>query len=130
MKVVYVLLALAFVLYPIGVYQIGCEEDVFILNFEGWSMGPSLRPGDTLLCLKIPFENLKVGDIVAHYNPIYPDHPLVVHRVIEVSGGRIRTKGDNNPDPDRYNIDNSLYVGKVIGVLFTSSKTWRLENCG
>jgi signal peptidase len=130
MKAIWILLVLALLLYPIRGYYVGWGEEVYVMNFTGWSMGPALRPGDTLLCSKVPFENLKVGDIVAHYDPIHPDHPLVVHRVVEVAEGKVRTKGDNNPNPDKYYFDNSWYVGKVIGVLFTSSKTWGLENCG
>jgi len=124
------LLLLGVVGYKFFGYSIGWHGEIFLINFTGWSMAPALRPGDTLLCLKIPFENLRVGDIVAHYNPIYLDHPLVAHRVVETADGKIRTKGDNNPSPDKYYLDNEWYVGKVIGVLFTSSKTWRLENCG
>jgi len=129
MRLVWLCLLLL-LLYPIRSYKIAVDEKVDLLAFEGYSMSPSLRTGDTLLCLKVSFENLKVGDIVAHYHPSRSDHPLVAHRVVEISGGKIRTKGDNNPNPDDYYLDNSWYVGKVIGVLFTSSKTWGLENCG
>lgn len=97
-------------------------------------MLPSLHPGDTLLCIKVPLENLKLGDILLHYDQRLPERPLVAHRVIEISAEAIRTKGDNNPEPDRYYLrydrENEWYVGKVVGVLFTSSPSWGCENCG
>ncbi|MEM2419240.1 MAG: S26 family signal peptidase [Candidatus Hadarchaeales archaeon] len=115
-------------------YRIQVGEQVFTVGFEGSSMLPSLHPGDTLLCIKVPLENLKLGDILLHYDQRLPERPLVAHRVIEISAEAIRTKGDNNPEPDRYYLrydrENEWYVGKVVGVLFTSSPSWGCENCG
>ncbi len=112
-------------------YGIQLDPRLFLVNFQGTSMCPALRPGDTLIAVKAPWENLKVGDVILHYSPIDLSRPLIAHRMVErLPDGRIRTKGDNNPLPDRYYLDNQWYVGKVVAVLFTSSSTWGEDNCG
>jgi len=65
-----------------------------IMIVSGRSMEPTLRVGDLVLCVKSPFE---VGDIVVWcVGPTY----CVIHRVIEITGSSVITKGDNNPAPD------------------------------
>jgi signal peptidase I len=79
----------------------------------GWSMGPTLCPGD------IAFVRLGarpiVGDIVLVREP---GHEPVLHRVIEVmDGGCVRTKGDANAVVDRTAASAPEVAGRCVAVL-------------
>jgi signal peptidase I len=80
-------------------------------DFDGYSMFPTLRPGDTLIVKRVDGKkgDIKLGDIVC-----FPEEErekkctkYTAHRIIEIREGEkditIRTKGDNliNPDPTR-----------------------------
>ncbi len=65
-----------------------------VMIVSGRSMEPALKVGDLVLCVRSSF---KVDDIVVWcVGPTY----CVIHRVIEVTGNSVVTKGDNNPAPD------------------------------
>lgn len=64
---------------------------------SGNSMLPVLRPGDLVLGVSTNFAGFKQGDIVIWYATIMHG---TVHRVVNVTGTTVITKGDNNPLPD------------------------------
>ncbi len=53
----------------------------FILNFNGYSMYPFLKPGDRLIVSKVPMKSLQIGDVV-----IVPDlsEQYVAHRLVRM----------------------------------------------
>jgi signal peptidase I len=65
------------------------------IKFSGFSMYPSLRPGDTLLVRDIPPRDISMGDIVC----VKKDDKYIAHRVViierEKEKTKITTKGDN-----------------------------------
>jgi signal peptidase I len=66
---------------------------------HGGSMAPRLRPGDLVVVHRQPA--YRVGDVVA-----YRSRSLgisVLHRIVDIDGGRFVTRGDSNDwlDPDR-----------------------------
>ena len=65
------------------------------IKFFGFSMYPSLRPGDTLLVREVLINDISFGDIVC----IKRDEDYVAHRVVRIEKGKektkITTKGDN-----------------------------------
>ncbi|WP_440899022.1 signal peptidase I, partial [Actinosynnema sp.] len=67
------------------------------------SMKPVLNPGDLLVTRATPVSQLKVGDVVVLPRPDM-EGERYAHRVISLntSEGKtvVRTKGDNNTDPD------------------------------
>lgn len=94
------------------------------------SMIPNLNVHDyVIVSHNVPFNNLKVGDIIVF--KIYGadesgQHMIIVHRVAEIitdpSNGQkvIRTKGDANPDSIPgvdYPIFQQNYIGKVVYVI-------------
>lgn len=79
----------------------------------GPSMKPTLQPKDIVLIGKC--QNFKEGDIIVFHRPVTGE--LIVHRIIEIENGLIRTKGDNNPFPDSYLIEPSAVIGKVILII-------------
>ncbi len=75
------------------------------------SMWPVLKKGDFILIKGIQSENdIKVGDIIVYKNP----KGFTIHRIIEINGDTITTKGDAN------NVsDTPINFSDVIGKLFT-----------
>lgn len=68
---------------------------IFIALVVSPSMVPTIYPGDMVLFIKSGFD---VGDVV-----IWCSSAMfcVVHRVVEINGSVITTKGDANPIPDK-----------------------------
>ncbi len=79
------------------------QEFLKFQNFNG------LSRGDLLLVVK-PAE-LKVGDIVIYQRS--PRDVTIVHRVIEIDGDRVITKGDNNIGADQP-ITRANLQGKAV----------------
>ncbi|MFZ0816978.1 MAG: S26 family signal peptidase [Candidatus Sulfotelmatobacter sp.] len=78
----------------------------------GWSMLPSLWPGDTLVVNRIPPDQVDIGDVVL----VGREGRLCAHRVIGMAGDshnpQLITQGDALPAPDRPVAKNEL-LGKV-----------------
>ena len=64
---------------------------------SGDSMLPTLKTGDFVLGVATYLSGYGVGDVVVWYATITHG---TIHRVVNVSGGYVVTKGDNNPLPD------------------------------
>ncbi|MEM2472860.1 MAG: signal peptidase I [Sulfolobales archaeon] len=86
------------------------EIPVFIAPVVGYSMVPTIYPGDLLI---ISRAEPRVGDVV-----IWCSSALfcVVHRIIEINGSSVVTKGDANLVPDEP-ISAQAIKGKAIAVI-------------
>ena len=122
-----------------GLIVVATQENSPFTIVTGTSMQPTILPGTIALIDKVPFDQLKLGDVIVHTtqlsllspcdsspastltgevsNPCY-----VIHRIVNIgtdgSGNRIvTTKGDDNsysiPEIDT-GINQSMYLGKVI----------------
>jgi len=81
------------------------------LQVAGWSMLPSVWPGDTLVVESVSSNAVSQGDIVLFGR----DRRLFAHRVVakgSAPGGAILTRGDAMPAPDSPVSDKEL-LGKV-----------------
>jgi len=105
---------LAFVTYRVLAYVLATP--VPIVSVTSSSMLPTLHPGDLVVAVS-PSE-IEEGDIV-----IYEAHCAVlprediIHRVIEINGTMLTTKGDNNltnPVPDPCPVPLEYVKGKVL----------------
>ena len=77
----------------------------------GSSMHPTLRAGEILDIDPYGGKEVRRGDVIV-FNP--PDkNKFVIHRVVSVKGGAIRTKGDNNQEIDPWVLSPEHIVGKV-----------------
>lgn len=56
-------------------------------------MRPALEPGD--LVVGVWPSSLQRGDVVLFHEPLHKF--WVIHRVIDVTAGHVRTRGDSNP---------------------------------
>ncbi len=82
----------------------------------GWSMLPSVWPGDTLVVNRITPDQVHIGDVVL----VGRDGRLCAHRVVSTVGDSQNpqwiTQGDALPAPDRPVTKNEL-LGKVSYVI-------------
>ena len=93
-------------------------ENPFYVVASG-SMIPELQVYDVLVVQgHVPFEDIKIGDIIVFDRPTGHDR-VIVHRVVAITDDNpktIRTKGDNNvasiPGTD-FPITENEYIGKV-----------------
>ena len=80
------------------------------------SMYPVIESGDLIICHTAEPEDIKVGDVIAFFDPASNNSAIVTHRVLEVieEDGRIswKTKGDNNNTEDRL----PVYEDKLVAV--------------
>ena len=67
---------------------------------DGVSMLPTLEGGDLVVIQGVPVSDVHVGDVIVYNNLCSSQGESVVHRVVNITGGGLITKGDNNPRND------------------------------
>ena len=83
------------------------------------SMAPSVPMGSVVVVQPQTVANLAVGDIITFSQPSQPELPMT-HRVVAVSeipggfGWRVMTKGDSNPEPDTWSVEDHQVVGRTV----------------
>jgi signal peptidase len=86
-----------------------------LLSVQTKSMVPVLNKGDLVSVIRVPAENLKVGDIITFINP-RNSKQTITHRITELPSAynakKIVTKGDANQSTD-VPIDQSAVLGRV-----------------
>ncbi len=99
----------------------GTENPFYVVS--SGSMVPKLNVFDVIVVNgNIPFDQLKLGDIIVFYVPVTHDK-VIVHRVAEILNQNpltIRTKGDANPGSIPgidFPIMKGDYIGKVVYVI-------------
>lgn len=75
---------------------------------SGDSMEPTYSDGD--LVITRDRDRYRVGDIITYQPRIEEDFP-VIHRVVEVDGDELVTRGDNRAEDDAWAIDDEDVVG-------------------
>jgi len=99
----------------------GAQNPFYVVS--SGSMYPELAMYDIIIISgHIPFDDVKIGDIIVFDRP--KDHDrVIVHRVVAVVDDdprTLRTKGDNNQQSvvgTDYPITNEEYIGKVVHVV-------------
>lgn len=98
-------------------------ELTYTRRVDGTSMLPTLEQGDLVVIQSVPFSDLKVGDIIVYSPPCSATGESVIHRIVNVSGDGVITRGDNNgyTDPaggiSRGPVTASCYVGQVVFIV-------------
>lgn len=102
-------------------YEAYLDDNIHASVYSGPSMNPTFSDNDLVLWVEVDPVVLKVGDIIIYEHPTRPDYGSVAHRIIEtrIEDGvyGFRTKGDGNPSPDSYWVEDELQ-GLVIGVVY------------
>lgn len=77
------------------------------------SMKDTINPNDIIIIKNVPFEDIKLEDIIVYYN--CEENKNIVHRVkIDNEDGSFTTKGDNNDDYDKVSVTKDNYLGKAV----------------
>lgn len=86
------------------------------LKVTGWSMLPSIWPGDVLVIDRVESVQISNGDIVLYRR----DRRLIVHRIVKTRHcpreGMVLTRGDAMPAPDLPVSEHDL-LGRVSWIL-------------
>ena len=79
----------------------------------GDSMTPTIKSNQKCLCIQK--ENYAEGDIVAFFQKENGDYQGILHRIVEIDGDEIITRGDNSEFSDYPTTSDSLlcYVPEV-----------------
>jgi signal peptidase len=85
------------------------------------SMAPLINPGDVIVTVPVPIQDLKVGDIITYHIPV-DDQRVETHRIIDLAvnsegTATVRTKGDANNGADPWTA--ALAGGQVDRQVFT-----------
>lgn len=121
------LAVLAFVFLAIGPRLLGYQTSTMLTG----SMAPMINPGDVVVTVPTPVEDIVVGDIITYHIPV-EDQRVETHRITEITtahgGVAVQTKGDANNGIDPWTatlqgktVDKQVatipYVGNAIRVL-------------
>ena len=104
-------IVLAFLLCASYFTVVAAERKITVLPTG--SMEPTLTGGDVLTVESVPFEALRVGDIIVVRTRKFG---LIVHRIVEIRRGKLWTKGDANFRRDAFWVRPDHVVGRVKGV--------------
>jgi signal peptidase I len=99
---------LTWLLVALGVMAVGVGILVFVANLHfqtvtSGSMRPSISPGDVAVTQAVPVGSLKVGDVIVFYPPGVTGEP-VMHRIVSMENGLIKTRGDANNVDDPWQV--------------------------
>ena len=88
----------------------------FRIIMNSTTMQPTINEGAIVYIDVITMGNIKLNDIIAFHSPFNWD-TLIIHRVVEkvitTDGVILRTKGDNNPVRDPWQLQEEYIVGVV-----------------
>jgi signal peptidase I len=92
----------------LGVMAVGIGILVFVANLHfqtvtSGSMRPTISPGDMAVTQAVPVSSLKVGDVIVFYPPGVTAEP-VMHRIVSLDNGLIKTRGDANNADDSWQV--------------------------
>jgi signal peptidase I len=92
----------------LGVTAVGIGILVFVANLHfqtvtSGSMRPAISPGDVAVTQAVPVASLKVGDVIVFYPPTSSTEP-VMHRIVSLVNGEIKTRGDANNVDDPWQV--------------------------
>lgn len=93
--------------------------NISVLSLSTKSMDPTYKVGDLVVVKKVDASTLKEGDVISFYStdPDIYGFPNT-HRIVGVENNNgsltFTTKGDNNPSADKYAVEESRVIGKVL----------------
>jgi len=109
--VIYVVLGFAIaLLFNNVILAYGLNTDTLVVAVFSNSMTPTFFKGDMIVVQGV--EDIAIGDVIIFDAPgkNYP----IIHRVYEITGDLILTKGDNNNNVDPWKITIEQVHGKAV----------------
>jgi signal peptidase I len=82
------------------------------LRVTGWSMLPTVWPGDTLIIERVDRAGVSEGDIVLFGR----DRRVFAHRVVKNENSALVTRGDSMRTPDSP-VNDSEFLGRVSSIV-------------
>ena len=82
------------------------------LRVMGWSMLPTVWPGDTLIVERVDSAEVTEGDIILFGR----DRRLFAHRVVKNHSSKMLTRGDSMPASDSPVCENE-FLGRVSSIV-------------
>jgi signal peptidase len=79
--------------------------------YRGISMNPSFIEPEMIAVIPYKDSMIRKGDVICYKTDANED--VIVHRIIDIKGLRVKTKGDNNAAPDLYTIEKKDIIGRV-----------------
>ena len=114
-----ILLPIAIVLFSAYILS---SKMVFFAIVTSGSMQPTFDRGDMVLMQNIMIRP-QVGDIIIFTDPLVKERIkagtstlTVTHRIVDISGDNIKTKGDKNQYVDSWTVHKSDLMGKAIAL--------------
>jgi signal peptidase len=93
------LAAIVFLFLAVGPRVLGYQTSTMLTG----SMSPGINPGDVVVSVPVPVDQLRAGDVITYSIPV-DDHRVETHRILDVTsaGGvaTVQTKGDANSAAD------------------------------
>lgn len=83
-------------------------DKIRVIKTFGNSMNPLFRSGDVIFLKQVPFQKIRINDIVG----VKKGKIVFVHRVIYRTSDYLLTKGDANP-----RVDGKILAGNVLGIV-------------
>ena len=92
-------------------------EEFYILGYKPFmittgSMEPKLKVRGIVITKQVPYEEIKVGDVISFISKELGKN--VCHRVVEITEEGFITKGDNNFAKDAEITSQDEYTGKMV----------------
>ena len=99
---------LTVLIVAVGVVAVGIGILVLVANVRfqtvtSGSMRPTISPGDVAVTQAVPVSSLAVGDIIVFFPPTSTTEP-VMHRIVSLVNGVIKTRGDANNVNDPWQV--------------------------
>ncbi|MFH0896816.1 MAG: signal peptidase I [Candidatus Bathyarchaeota archaeon] len=116
-KNAFIVICVILLIYVPVAISMGSLRPFAVVSSE--SMLPVLSRGDLILIKSSPTNSLNVGDIIVFdvpspYDKIIPSP--VIHRIVNKEVGHFETKGDNNPQPDIFDVPAGNVIGSYMGI--------------
>ena len=82
---------------------------------SGPSMQPTVKQGATVYYKSVPFDSLKVNDIIIYKDPQIPSG-MILSRITQIDSDGLVTKGDFNSAAYSWKVNASMLIGKVTEI--------------
>ena len=90
------------------IYKDNRVLNCYLYQMSSGSMANTLKTNDYILVMKS--NNYKKGDIVTFIK----EDRIVTHRIVDINGSKITTKGDANFNIDKPSITKDKIIGKTV----------------
>ena len=87
-------------------------KECFCVVYSGRSMNPTLMEPELMEVVPVSADEIRTGDVILFRRP--DDTTNIVHRVVAVSRGAFRTRGDNNRHADTFPVTANAIIGLVV----------------